>query len=62
MKGASVLEVIKAFEDASGVKIPYKLMERRPGDLPSYYASCERAEREMGWTAKLSLHDMCTYV
>jgi len=57
--GASVLEVVKTFEEASGRKIPYELMARRPGDVASSYATCERAEKELKWKSKLSLYDMC---
>lgn len=57
--GASVLEVIKAFEKASGHPIPYELAARRPGDVPSSYATCDLAEKELGWKAKLTLYDMC---
>ena len=44
---------------ASGKKIPYELCARRPGDVASSYATAERAEKELGWKAKLSLLDMC---
>ena len=59
--GASVLDVINAFEKASGRKIPYEFAPRRPGDVPSSYATCDLAERELGWKSKLSLFDMCKY-
>jgi len=57
--GASVLEVVKTFEEASGCQIPYEMTERRPGDVASSYATCERAERDLQWKSKLSLFDMC---
>ncbi len=44
---------------ASGKKIPYELCPRRPGDVGSSYATCERAEKELGWKSKLTLFDMC---
>ena len=56
-KGTSVLEMIAAFEKASGEKLPYKIAERRAGDLPKLYASVEKAERELGWKAMLSVDD-----
>jgi len=58
-KGYSVLEMIKAFEKASGKTIPYKIVERRNGDLASVYADCALAEKELGWTATKGLDDMC---
>ncbi len=58
-RGCSVLEVISAFEKANGVKIPYKITERRSGDLPEYYADTEKAERVLGWKAELTIEDMC---
>ncbi len=58
-KGYSVLDVVKAFEEASGVKIPYKIVPRRAGDIAICYSSPEKAERELGWKAEHSLFDMC---
>ncbi len=58
-KGSSVLEVVRAFEKASGVKIPYRVTPRRPGDIATCYADCTRAKRELGWEAKYTLDDMC---
>lgn len=57
--GATVLEVAKAFEQASGKKIPYELVGRRAGDVSSSYATCKLAEKELGWKAQHSLVDMC---
>lgn len=57
--GYSVLDVVKAFEQASGVKIAYKLIERRPGDIATCYASPERAKNELGWNAKYGVDEMC---
>ena len=59
--GASVLEVIKAFEEASGKKIPYEIVGRRAGDVSSCYATCKLAEKEMGWKATRGLVDMCKF-
>ena len=58
-KGYSVLEMIKAFESANGVKVPYKIVGRRPGDIATCYADPSKAERELNWKAELGLKDMC---
>ncbi|GAA0141065.1 epimerase/racemase [Lithospermum erythrorhizon] len=57
--GTSVLEMVAAFERASGKKIPIKLCPRRPGDATAVYASTEKAEKELGWKAKFGIDDMC---
>ena len=57
--GTSVLEVVAAFERASGQPIPYDIVARRAGDLPAYWADTTRAERELGWRATRSIDDMC---
>ncbi|MGB1252875.1 MAG: UDP-glucose 4-epimerase GalE [Candidatus Promineifilaceae bacterium] len=57
--GSTVLEVIHAFEAVSGVKIPYRLVDRRAGDIASSYADPSKATERWGWTAKKTLHDMC---
>ena len=56
-KGTSVLEMVAAFEKASGEKLPYKIAPRRAGDLPVLYANPEKAERELGWRAERSIDD-----
>ena len=58
-KGSSVLEVLHAFERASGKKVPYEIVGRRAGDIAVCYADCSRAEKELGWKAKFTLDDMC---
>lgn len=58
-KGYSVLEVIKAFEKASGKEIPYEIVDRRPGDIATCYADPERAAAKLKWHAKLSLEQAC---
>ncbi len=58
-KGSSVLQMVEAFEKASGKKIPYKIVERRPGDIAACYAGTERAKNELGWTAEKGLEEMC---
>jgi UDP-glucose 4-epimerase len=57
--GVSVLEVIKAFGEAAGKEIPYKVVERRPGDVASNYADCTKAARQLGWKAEKTLADAC---
>lgn len=57
--GSSVLDVINAFEAATGVKIPYVFKPRRAGDVPVNYCDASRAKEELGWTAKKNLTDMC---
>ena len=58
-KGYSVLEIVKNFEEASGVKIPYEICERRPGDIAENYCDPSKAEREMGWKAEMGIREMC---
>ena len=57
--GYSVLEMVKSFENANNVKVPYKIAPRRPGDIAECYADSSKAEKELDWTAKLGLEDMC---
>lgn len=57
-KGYSVLEMIAAFEAASGNKVPYQLVDRRPGDIAECYADPARAARELGWRAERELQQM----
>lgn len=58
-EGYSVLDVVHAFEKASGVKINYKIAPRRPGDVEALYADTEKAKRELGFVAEKNLDDMC---
>ncbi|KAG7591453.1 NAD(P)-binding domain [Arabidopsis thaliana x Arabidopsis arenosa] len=58
-QGTSVLEMVAAFEKASGKKIPIKLCPRRSGDATAVYASTEKAEKELGWKAKYGVDEMC---
>jgi len=58
-QGYSVFEVIKAFENASGKKIPFKIADRRPGDIAICYADVSRAKSELDWEAKKGIFDMC---
>ena len=57
--GYSVLDIVKNFEKATGVKIPYVIGPRRPGDIDECYASAERAARELGWKAENGIREMC---
>jgi UDP-glucose 4-epimerase len=57
--GYSVLELVKAFEEASGVKVPYSIEARRPGEVAACFADHTKAKTEMGWTAKRGLNEMC---
>jgi UDP-glucose 4-epimerase len=58
-KGTSVLELILAFEKSNEMKVPYEIVERRPGDIASCYADTNKAENELGWKAKRGVLDMC---
>lgn len=58
-KGFSVLDVLHAFEKACGKLIPYSITERRPGDLPSYYADPSYAQKALSWQAEHDLDAMC---
>lgn len=59
-KGTSVLELIRAFEEATDKRIPYVFDKRRVGDIAVYYASTDKAEKELKWKAKYDLHKMCS--
>ena len=54
-----MLDVVKAFEAASGQAIPYTIATRRPGDVPAYYADATQAQKLLQWKATRSLRDMC---
>ena len=58
-QGTSVLEMIRAFERANGVRVPYKIAARRPGDIAACWASVDKAKRLLRWQAERSLEDMC---
>jgi UDP-glucose 4-epimerase len=57
--GTSVLEIIKAFSKACSRDLPYEIKPRRAGDIAACYADCSKAERELGWRAKLSIEQAC---
>jgi UDP-glucose 4-epimerase len=58
-RGNSVLEMVKAFEAASGKTIPYQIVARRPGDIAKCYADPAKARDELGWTAERDIAQMC---
>lgn len=57
--GYSVLDVVKAFEKVNGVKIPYVIKERRPGDIATCYCNPTKAKEELGWEAEYGIEEMC---
>ena len=57
--GYSVLDIVKNFEEATGVKIPYVIKDRRPGDIASCYADASLAREELGWEAQYGIKEMC---
>ena len=57
--GYSVLDVVKAFEKANGVHVPYSIKPRRPGDIATCYCNPAKAEAELGWKAQFGIEDMC---
>ncbi len=57
--GYSVLDIVKAFEEANGIKIPYSIKPRRPGDIATCYANPDKAFKELGWKAEFDLTRMC---
>jgi UDP-glucose 4-epimerase len=57
--GYSVLDVVRAFEKATGVRIPYVIAPRRPGDIAVSYAAPSKAAALLRWKAEKSLEDMC---
>lgn len=58
-QGTSVLQLVQTFESVNGIEIPYDIVERRPGDIAESYADVTKAMRELGWTAKRNIEDMC---
>jgi UDP-glucose 4-epimerase len=58
-RGHSVLELVRAFERASGKRVPYAVVDRRPGDVSESFADVHRATRYLGWKAVRNLERMC---
>ena len=57
--GYSVLDIVKNFEEANDLTIPYVIKERRPGDIATCYADAKKAEEELGWKAQYGIKEMC---
>ena len=57
--GYSVLDIVKNFEEATGVKIPYEIKDRRPGDIATCYSKADKAKKELGWVAENGIKEMC---
>lgn len=58
-QGYSVLDVVNAFEKVNGVKVPYKIQPRRPGDIATCYSNPDKAYRELAWKAEFGIEEMC---
>ena len=57
--GYSVLEIVKAFEKANSITIPFTIEDRRPGDIDSCYSNPRKAEKQLGWKAEFGITEMC---
>ena len=57
--GYSVLDIINTFEKVNNIKVPYKIVERRPGDIATCFADPTKAFKELGWKAEKGLEEMC---
>jgi len=57
--GYSVLDIVRNFEEATGVQLPYVIKERRPGDIAVCYADASKAKEELGWEAEYGIREMC---
>ncbi|HEL1585127.1 TPA: UDP-glucose 4-epimerase GalE [Streptococcus suis] len=58
-QGTSVLELVQAFEKVNGVPVPYKIVDRRPGDIATCYADADKALEELNWKTEKTIEDMC---
>ncbi|HFI0256933.1 TPA: UDP-glucose 4-epimerase GalE [Streptococcus suis] len=58
-QGTSVLELVHAFEKINGITIPYKIVDRRPGDVATCYANADKALAELNWKTEKTIEDMC---
>ncbi|MCB2895414.1 UDP-glucose 4-epimerase GalE [Streptococcus suis] len=58
-QGTSVLELVQAFEKVNGVPVPYKIVDRRPGDVATCYANADKALAELNWKTEKTIGDMC---
>ena len=59
--GTSVLQIIKAYSAACGRELPYRIAERRPGDIAEFYANNDKAKAMFGWTAQYTVEEMCAH-
>ncbi|HEM6345683.1 TPA: UDP-glucose 4-epimerase GalE [Streptococcus suis] len=59
-QGTSVIELVQAFEKVNGVPVPYKIVERRPGDVATCYANADKALAELNWKTEKTIEDMCS--
>ena len=57
--GYSVLDIVHAYEKATGIKINYQIVDRRPGDIDECYANPKKAAELLGWSAEYNIEDMC---
>jgi UDP-glucose 4-epimerase len=57
--GYSVLDLVQTFEKTTGVKIPFKIVNRRAGDIAIYFADATLAKEKLGWQTRFSLEDIC---
>ena len=57
--GYSVLDMVRTFQEVNGVKVPYEVVPRRPGDIATCYADPGKSEKVLGWKARHTLADMC---
>ena len=57
--GYSVLDMVRTFQEVNGVKVPYEVVPRRPGDIATCYADPGKSEKVLGWKASHTLADMC---
>jgi len=58
-QGTSVLQLVNTFAEANAMAVPFEIVERRPGDIAECYANVTKAKRELNWTAKRGLAEMC---
>ena len=57
--GYSVLELVNTFSRVNNIEVPYKIVDRRPGDIAACYADAEKAKNELNWVAELGIEEMC---
>ena len=54
-----MLDIVRNFEEANGIKIPFVIKERRPGDIATCYCDPSKAKEELGWEAQFDIRQMC---